>query len=247
MFKFYKSIVLALFATLLLYTSALPVSVYAAGTRITNFKATTDPVGDKPSNYAKTLTWTYTAQTGDPELDGYKLECDAGKGHVNLTKTVKDPKCRYPKEPATPYTIRLTPLASGGTAIGDPATLTVQEKEPTKPTEPVDPTKPTTKPTTQEPKEYKDVLTGFGIKIENPTNETDIMGVVSKIINWMFLVLAMAATIMIIYSGLLLIFNGGDQSRVAKGKTTLTWAILGLVISLGAFALVNIIQGLLQN
>ena len=242
MFKFYKSIVLTLFVTLFFFSSVLPVSVYAAGSRISNFKATTDPVGDKPSNYAKTLTWTYTAQTGDPELGKYILECDAGKGGVDLDKKVREFKCRYPKESATPHTVRLTPVTSTGVAIGGPASLTVQEKEPTKP---VDPTNP--KPTTQEPKEYKDVLTGFGIKIENPSNETDIMGVVSKIINWMFLVLAMAATIMIIYSGLMLIFNGGDQSRVAKGKSTLTWAILGLVISLGAFALVNIIQGLLQN
>lgn len=244
MLKFYKSIVLTVFALLLFYLSAVPVNIYAAGSRISNFKATTDPAAANPKNYAKTFTFTFTAQAGDPALDGFKVECGtATSGSKLMAKTIKDFKCEYPKDPATPYTVRLTPLASGGGAIGDPATITVQEKEPTKP---ADPTKPTPKPTTQEPKEYKDVLTGFGIKIENPSNETDIMGVVSKIINWMFLVLAMAATIMIIYSGLMLIFNGGDQSRVAKGKSTLTWAVLGLVISLGAFALVNIIQGLLQ-
>jgi len=71
------------------------------------------------------------------------------------------------------------------------------------------------------------------------------MTIALKVINWMLLIIAMAATIMIIYAGILLVFNGGNESQVSKAKSTLTWAIVGLVVSVGSYALVSIIQGLL--
>ncbi len=111
-------------------------------------------------------------------------------------------------------------------------------------------TKPTdTKPTTTGPvpkvfKPYVDAI-GNSLTIDNPSNEEDVTGIVAKIINWLLLIVAMLSAVMIIYAGLLLIFNGGDESRAAKGKTTLIWAVIGMVVALGAFAIVNIIQGLL--
>lgn len=83
------------------------------------------------------------------------------------------------------------------------------------------------------------------IKIINETGETDIGGVATKIIIWMLAIIALIATVVIIYAGILLIFNGGSEARVAKAKTTLIWAIVGLAVAIGAFAIVNIIQGVL--
>lgn len=49
------------------------------------------------------------------------------------------------------------------------------------------------------------------------------------------------ALIFIIYSGLVLMNSGGDQKKVASAKGTLTYAIIGLVLILLAFGIVNFI------
>lgn len=69
----------------------------------------------------------------------------------------------------------------------------------------------------------------------------DITGLISRIILWLLGILALVAVIIIIYAGVLLVFNGGNEKRVTQAKSTLLWAIIGLVVSIGAFALVNII------
>jgi hypothetical protein len=79
----------------------------------------------------------------------------------------------------------------------------------------------------------------------NGQEATDISQVASKLINWLLLIISLVATIMIVYAGVLLVFNGGNESQFKKAKTILTWAIIGLVVSLSAFAIVNIIQSLL--
>lgn len=52
------------------------------------------------------------------------------------------------------------------------------------------------------------------------------------------------ALIFIIISGLTLMNSGGDQKKVASAKGTLTYAIIGLVLALLSFAIVNVISTL---
>lgn len=57
------------------------------------------------------------------------------------------------------------------------------------------------------------------------------------------LIFAGAVTVaFIIISGLKLMGSGGDQKKVADAKGTLTWAIVGLIVILLAFAIVNFIS-----
>lgn len=84
------------------------------------------------------------------------------------------------------------------------------------------------------------------IVIEDNIEETNIGGIATKIIIWLLAVIALVATVIIIYAGILLVFNGGSEARVAQAKKTLTWAIVGLIVAIGAFAIVNIIQGVLK-
>lgn len=70
----------------------------------------------------------------------------------------------------------------------------------------------------------------------------NITEIISRVILWLLGVLALVATVVIIYAGVLLTLNAGNEKRVAQAKSTLLWAIVGLVVAIGAFALVNIIQ-----
>ncbi len=49
------------------------------------------------------------------------------------------------------------------------------------------------------------------------------------------------ALVFIIFSGLKLMNSGGDQKKVADSKGTLTYAIIGLILVLLAFGIVNFI------
>lgn len=246
MTKIITSVVILFFSTVLLL--GWSTNSYAAGSRISDFKATTDPASANPKNFSKTLTFKYTALANDPAVENFKVECGTStSGSTLLPKDSREFKCTYPKEPVATYKVKLTPLAKGSKAIGDAAELSVTEKETKPPTD----TKPAdTKPVATGPvpkvfKPYVDAI-GDSLTIDNPSNESDVTGIVAKIINWLLLIVAMLSAVMIIYAGLLLIFNGGDESRAAKGKTTLTWAVIGMVVALSAFAIVNIIQGILN-
>jgi len=222
----------------------VPISNSFAASRISNLKATTDPASANPSNFSKTFTFTYTPIAGDPPLENFMVICDISKSTtpVRYSKDIKNFKCTYPKEPAASYNVRVTPVASRDVPIGDPATLSVAERDlPTAPT-PTTPAPTTPAPTSVDPTPDWDGT----IEITNRTGGAqDLMTIALKVINWMLLIIAMAATIMIIYAGILLVFNGGNESQVSKAKSTLTWAIVGLVVSVGSYALVSIIQGLL--
>lgn len=94
-------------------------------------------------------------------------------------------------------------------------------------------------------REYDGVDWEGALSIKNPSGTEDISGLVTKLINWLLMIIAMVATVVIIYSGLLLVFNGGNEGRIKSAKTTLTWAVVGLIVSVSAFALVNIVESLL--
>lgn len=47
--------------------------------------------------------------------------------------------------------------------------------------------------------------------------------------------------IMLVWAGVQWILSGGDKSKIAAARARLTWAIIGLVIALLSFAIVDII------
>ncbi len=55
------------------------------------------------------------------------------------------------------------------------------------------------------------------------------------------------ALIMIIYGGVLWLTSGGNTEKVQKGRDTLIWAVLGLVVIFSAYAIVNAVLGFLPT
>ena len=52
------------------------------------------------------------------------------------------------------------------------------------------------------------------------------------------------SVIFLIVGGLQVITSTGNPQRLAKAKSTLTWAVLGLVVAISAFAIVNFVTGM---
>jgi hypothetical protein len=71
---------------------------------------------------------------------------------------------------------------------------------------------------------------------------TDIPSFISAGLSWLATIIGTLALVMVLYSGAQMIFSNGDPTAVTKAKTTLTYAIYGLVLVMFAFVIVSGIQ-----
>ena len=66
-------------------------------------------------------------------------------------------------------------------------------------------------------------------------------GVFTKISNTLLLVIGIISVIMLIYGGFRYIVSGGDNKKVTDAKNTILYDIIGLIISLLAYAIINFV------
>ena len=66
-------------------------------------------------------------------------------------------------------------------------------------------------------------------------------GVFSRLTNTILLVVCLISVIMLVYGGLRYILSGGDSKKVTDAKNTILYAIIGLIISLLAYAIVHFV------
>lgn len=62
-------------------------------------------------------------------------------------------------------------------------------------------------------------------------------------LNLAYFIAGAAAVIIIIVAGIMYAVSTGDQSRIAKAKQMIIYAVAGLVIILSAFAITNFVIG----
>ena len=78
-------------------------------------------------------------------------------------------------------------------------------------------------------------------------NGNDLNEVIKMIVNAIIFVIGIVAVVMIILGGINYATSQGDPSKVKKGKDTILYGIIGLVVALLAFAIVNFVLGALQS
>ena len=66
-------------------------------------------------------------------------------------------------------------------------------------------------------------------------------GVFTQITNTILYVVGIVSVIMLIYGGLRYVTSGGDSKKVTDAKNTILYAIIGLIISILAFSIVNFV------
>ena len=64
---------------------------------------------------------------------------------------------------------------------------------------------------------------------------------VQTIINWVLAVLGLVTVIMIIIGGFTYLTSQGDPGKTKKGRDTILYGVIGLIIALLAFAIVNFV------
>ncbi|MFA6018171.1 MAG: hypothetical protein WCT28_00715 [Patescibacteria group bacterium] len=77
------------------------------------------------------------------------------------------------------------------------------------------------------------------VSLVNPLGEKDVRIIIGHIISAALSVAGSLAILMVVYGGLLWMTSRGESKQVQKGKDTLTWAVLGIVIIFASYVIVN--------
>ncbi len=98
-----------------------------------------------------------------------------------------------------------------------------------------------------------DLTTGY--KTAKPTATPECMfttttpactGVVTTIANIALFVLGSVAVLMLIYGGVRYTISGGDEKAVTSAKNTILYAVIGIVVAVVAYSIVNFVIGALK-
>ena len=74
-----------------------------------------------------------------------------------------------------------------------------------------------------------------------PENLTGGGGIVTVIINTLLSIVGVVAVIMIIVGGFRMVVSGGNEKAVADARNTILYAVIGLIVAVLAFAIVNFV------
>jgi len=71
------------------------------------------------------------------------------------------------------------------------------------------------------------------------SKEDDANVLIGVLVNTLLFIVGTLSVIMIIAGGIFYAISNGDAGRIAKAKNTIVYAVVGLIVSLVAFAIVN--------
>ena len=76
---------------------------------------------------------------------------------------------------------------------------------------------------------------------ESNINNNNLMQTVKTIINVIIGIVGFIAVVMIILGGISFITSQGDSAKVTKAKNTILYGVVGLIVAILAFAIVNFV------
>jgi len=88
------------------------------------------------------------------------------------------------------------------------------------------------------------VLAGVAVtnSIENPINAASFTVIIESITNFIFSIGLVAAPLMVVIAGLLIITAGGDPKKVELGRHIIVYTLIGLFIILFAKGIISILN-----
>lgn len=76
-------------------------------------------------------------------------------------------------------------------------------------------------------------------RTDDMSSAADPESIVQKVVNIILFVLGVLAVIMIIVGGFRYVTSGGDSNKLTSAKNTILYAVIGLIVALFAYAIVN--------
>lgn len=84
-----------------------------------------------------------------------------------------------------------------------------------------------------------------GVNSANPGGgtPTDIGKIIKDITNLLLFILGAVSVIMVVIGGFKYVVSNGDSSQTKSAKDTILYAVIGLIVALLAYAIVNFVLG----
>ena len=93
----------------------------------------------------------------------------------------------------------------------------------------------------------KELLTNFATKVDTVGTDKNLTGNIINIINGVIVTLGLVCVIVVVVGGINYMTSSGDPGKVKKAKDTILYAIIGLIVCVLAFAIVNFVIANLNN
>lgn len=81
----------------------------------------------------------------------------------------------------------------------------------------------------------------------NPLEKNTLPELMATLLRILFAIIGTLAVIIIIVAGFRMVLANGNEGELTKAKAAITWAVVGLILSLMAFSIVAIVQRLIQG
>lgn len=78
---------------------------------------------------------------------------------------------------------------------------------------------------------------------DQPADLFGSSGTISMITNVMLYIVGAIAVIMIVFGGLRYVVSGGSSTQITAAKNTILYAVIGLIIAIMAYAIINFVLG----
>ena len=82
-----------------------------------------------------------------------------------------------------------------------------------------------------------------GVDAVNDGNDTSLEDMITSVINVLLYIAGIIAVIMIIIGGIKYMTSGGDANGISSAKNTVLYSVIGLVLVILAYAIVNWVIG----
>lgn len=60
-------------------------------------------------------------------------------------------------------------------------------------------------------------------------------------------IIVLASTIGIVTGGSFLVFSGGDDGKISRGKDIIVYSLIGLAVTIGSYLIVTLVQAILYG
>lgn len=89
---------------------------------------------------------------------------------------------------------------------------------------------------------------GSTVEIPSPISCKDVNCLVSQVIRYILGIIAIIATAMFVWGGLMMLTSAGNAERVKRARETLAWAAIGIVVILLSWAIIRfVLSGLVSS
>ena len=79
----------------------------------------------------------------------------------------------------------------------------------------------------------------------DPPREIDIIAIINRVIDWMYGLLVVVASAVILYSAFIYLTSGGNPEALKTAKSYILYTVVAIVVAFFARAIVNIVQRLI--